>query len=174
MLATSSLSAGALNSAQRQSTIGARLRQLLAALFFDLGLCYSGRHRHRDRTLRAGCCNGFRCSWNVGVQEDFSGRVYSMRRLELRPLTFADPRFPWEMELELLPEFHASVHKRRRSGPVRHLGELHHFGPPIARPFCVPPLADGTPDYSTEQRLSRLKLSLSLADAHCMRRGYSL
>lgn len=79
------------------------LMQLFAAVRFDLGLCRSGRHHHKNRFIRANCCNGYRLSWST---------LNGERTPKLRPITLADPRFSWEAPPSLLQEMHTSVNPR--------------------------------------------------------------
>jgi len=91
MRMTSSPPAAAQTAHGRQSTRFPLLRQLFAALLFDLGLCYSGRHYVPDRSARAMCCNGWRPSWA------WFGINGKLRRVaSWRPVNCSDPLFPWE------------------------------------------------------------------------------
>lgn len=103
---------------EEKGTIGPRLRQLLAALFFDLGLCYSGRHYQLNRKARAMCCNGWR--------EMIAADGYHWFRL----LTHADPRFAWESEPATLLELHSSVNPKFLKKPGHMPGHDRPWGPP--------------------------------------------
>lgn len=92
MVKTSSSPAAVVAAHEEQSSGFSRLRQLVAALLFDLGLCASGRHRQPDRSARAMCCNGWRPSW-AWVSVD--GNLH--RCASWRPVTFGDPHFSWEL-----------------------------------------------------------------------------
>lgn len=91
MLRTSSPPAAAQTAHGTKVTRFPLLRQLFAALLFDLGLCYSGRHFQRDRSARAMCCNGWRPSWAWVCINGNLSRVASWR-----PIGWHDPRFSWE------------------------------------------------------------------------------
>jgi len=65
--------------------------RLKAALYFDVLLCASGRHWHRDRSARAKCCNGWRPGFSYVSINGEMREVTSWR-----PINANDPRFPWE------------------------------------------------------------------------------
>lgn len=118
MLVTSSSPAAVLAAHRDQASGVSRLRQLVAAIFFALGLCYSGRHRQANPTARGMCCNGYR------------SRLLGDGKSYFRRLSFADPRFAWEAEPIGLQEMHSSVNPKFLKKPGHMPGHDKPFGPP--------------------------------------------
>jgi hypothetical protein len=85
------------------------------------------------------CCNGWRASWSWASINGNLHRVASWR-----PITFADPRFRWESEPSRLP-YHLPI------------GDGHYYTP-------LEMVDDHPRDWSTEQRLERLRLHVTSAD----------